>query len=133
MQISVVFSRENSFQPNEMHDLNGSLVRSYSIGKNPLQHNSYSIIELQGKIETSSDADAEQTICKLFFEPNGAPYLVIGKQKLVGKRIKLAKPMAITHIKVKAEESAPSCSSLEVVGFVWEKLLFDARPTLNFE
>lgn len=95
-----------------------------------VQH-TYSLVELQGKIVISA-SETEQTICKLFFEPNGAPYLVIGKQKLSGKRVKLAKPMAITRLKVGIEDSVEACA-LEVVGFVWEKLLFDTRPTLTFD
>lgn len=91
----------------------------------------YSLVELQGKIMIS-EAETEQTICKLFFESNGAPYLVIGKQKLSGKRVKLAKPMAITRLKVGIEDAAEA-SAIEVVGFVWEKLLFDSRPTLTFD
>ena len=50
--------------------------------------------------------------------------MLIGQQRLVGKRVALKKPMALLR---------PSPQGLTITGLVEEKLVFDTRPTILYK
>lgn len=88
------------------------------------------LVELQGEVRvnqtSTEDDDAEEkarrqgkTLGKLMNQNSENPVLIIGNNKLEGKRMKMSKPFAILRKVGKGYESQ---------GIVTQKLVFKTRP-----
>lgn len=76
------------------------------------------MLEFQGRIESDLPSKSGMVVGQL--DMQGCT-LQIGNQKLKGKRVKLAKPFAVTR---KDKDGA----SLVIQNIITEKIIFDSRP-----
>ena len=86
----------------------------------------WSLVELQGAIESRDGALDGLEFAQLERQPNGAPLLLVGTQAFEGQWVALKKPLAVTS----KQPGAPGATGCEyhVKGVVRSKLVFKTRP-----
>lgn len=85
-------------------------------------------LDFQGSFESTENSDVSNLeIGDLTLSESGAT-LIIGHHKLVGKKVKLTKPLAVIH--KQKEETMDDAICYDVVTILKEKYVFPTRPGL---
>ena len=87
----------------------------------------WSLVELQGAIESRDGALDGLEFAQLERQANGTPLLVVGTQAFEGQWVSLKKPLAV----MSKQPGAPDATGCEyhAKGVVRSKLVFKTRPT----
>ncbi|XP_066923579.1 chromosome transmission fidelity protein 8 homolog [Clytia hemisphaerica] len=104
------------------------------LGEDPKE---WSIVELQGTLESSEEELCGSHIGNLHFDDKGTPQLICGHHLVTGKIQKLDKPYAvmkknsISHgmsESMEIDDSDGQSTAYDIVAFVKQKIIFKNRP-----
>lgn len=122
-------------------DVDTFIGQSIKLVIDPMGHNKLCLVELQGKIEFNNSLSINNlsiSMATLDLTSKDEPILLIGNQKLLGRKIILKKPIAVLSTTLKEisnvhnDTGTISHREMNVYSTIYEKYIFDTRPQTSF-